>query len=47
MIDLLILPMSNICVACLREGIVEDPDMVDGAMIFGTDSAPLRGGPLN
>ena len=47
MIDRLILPMSNVCVACLREGIVSDPDMVDGAMIFGTGYAPFRGGPLN
>jgi 3-hydroxyacyl-CoA dehydrogenase/enoyl-CoA hydratase/3-hydroxybutyryl-CoA epimerase len=47
MVDRLILPMSNVCVACLREGIVEDPDMVDGAMIFGTGYAPFRGGPLN
>jgi 3-hydroxyacyl-CoA dehydrogenase/enoyl-CoA hydratase/3-hydroxybutyryl-CoA epimerase len=47
MIDRLILPMSNVCVACLREGIVGDPDMVDGAMIFGTGYAPFRGGPLN
>jgi 3-hydroxyacyl-CoA dehydrogenase/enoyl-CoA hydratase/3-hydroxybutyryl-CoA epimerase len=47
MIDRLILPMSNVCVACLREGIVEDADAVDGAMIFGTGYAPFRGGPLN
>ena len=47
MIDRLILPMSNVCVACLREGIVDGPDMVDGAMIFGTGYAPFRGGPLN
>ncbi|HET6839025.1 MAG TPA: 3-hydroxyacyl-CoA dehydrogenase family protein, partial [Bradyrhizobium sp.] len=47
MIDRLILPMSNVCVACLREGIVADADMVDGAMIFGTGYAPFRGGPLN
>ncbi len=47
MIDRLVLPMSNVCVACLREGIVDDPDMVDGAMIFGTGYAPFRGGPLN
>ncbi len=47
MIDRLILPMSNVCVACLREGIVDDPDMVDGAMLFGTGYAPFRGGPLN
>jgi 3-hydroxyacyl-CoA dehydrogenase / enoyl-CoA hydratase / 3-hydroxybutyryl-CoA epimerase len=47
MIDRLVLPMSNVCVAALREGIVDDADMVDGAMIFGTGYAPFRGGPLN
>jgi len=47
MIDRLVLPMSNVCVACLREGIVDDADAVDGAMIFGTGYAPFRGGPLN
>jgi 3-hydroxyacyl-CoA dehydrogenase/enoyl-CoA hydratase/3-hydroxybutyryl-CoA epimerase len=47
MIDRLMLPMSNVCVACLREGIVDNPDVVDGAMIFGTGYAPFRGGPLN
>jgi 3-hydroxyacyl-CoA dehydrogenase/enoyl-CoA hydratase/3-hydroxybutyryl-CoA epimerase len=46
-IDRLVLPMSNVCVACLREGIVDDADTVDGAMIFGTGYAPFRGGPLN
>jgi len=46
-IDRLVLPMSNVCVACLREGIVDNPDTVDGAMIFGTGYAPFRGGPLN
>src|ERR1700686_3564795 len=47
MIDRLVLPMSNVCVACLREGIVDNADTVDGAMIFGTGYAPFRGGPLN
>jgi 3-hydroxyacyl-CoA dehydrogenase/enoyl-CoA hydratase/3-hydroxybutyryl-CoA epimerase len=47
MIDRLILPMSNVCVAALREGIVDNADAVDGAMIFGTGYAPFRGGPLN
>ncbi len=47
MIDRLILPMSNVCVACLREGIVDNAEVVDGAMIFGTGYAPFRGGPLN
>src|SRR5260370_14509096 len=47
MIARLILPMSNVCVACLREGIVDNADAVDGAMIFGTGYAPVLGGPLN
>jgi 3-hydroxyacyl-CoA dehydrogenase/enoyl-CoA hydratase/3-hydroxybutyryl-CoA epimerase len=47
MIDRLVLPMSNVCVACLREGIVDNADLVDGAMIFGTGYAPFRGGPLH
>ncbi len=47
MIDRLVLPMSNVCVACLREGIVDNADVVDGAMIFGTGYAPFRGGPLS
>jgi 3-hydroxyacyl-CoA dehydrogenase/enoyl-CoA hydratase/3-hydroxybutyryl-CoA epimerase len=47
MIDRLVLPMSNVCVAALREGIVDDADAVDGAMVFGTGYAPFRGGPLN
>jgi len=47
MIDRLVLPMSNVCIACLREGIVDNADVVDGAMIFGTGYAPFRGGPLN
>jgi 3-hydroxyacyl-CoA dehydrogenase/enoyl-CoA hydratase/3-hydroxybutyryl-CoA epimerase len=47
MIDRLMLPMSNVCVAALREGIVDSADMIDGAMIFGTGYAPFRGGPLN
>src|SRR6202035_2443702 len=46
MIDRLVLPMSNVCVACLREGIVDNADVVDGAMIFGTGYAPFRGGAL-
>lgn len=47
MIDRLVLPMSNVCVAALREGIVDNADAVDGAMIFGTGYAPFRGGPLH
>ncbi|MBW2503207.1 MAG: enoyl-CoA hydratase/isomerase family protein [Deltaproteobacteria bacterium] len=46
-IDRLILPMINSCVACLREGVIVDPELLDGAMVFGAGFAPFRGGPLH
>jgi 3-hydroxyacyl-CoA dehydrogenase/enoyl-CoA hydratase/3-hydroxybutyryl-CoA epimerase len=46
LIDRLILVLVNECVACLREGIVRDADLVDAAVIFGAGFAPFRGGPL-
>jgi 3-hydroxyacyl-CoA dehydrogenase/enoyl-CoA hydratase/3-hydroxybutyryl-CoA epimerase len=39
--------MLDVCVACLREGVVADEDIVDGAMIFATGFAPFRGGPMH
>jgi 3-hydroxyacyl-CoA dehydrogenase/enoyl-CoA hydratase/3-hydroxybutyryl-CoA epimerase len=45
--DRLILPMLNEAVACLREGIVSDADLLDAGVIFGTGFAPFRGGPLH
>jgi 3-hydroxyacyl-CoA dehydrogenase/enoyl-CoA hydratase/3-hydroxybutyryl-CoA epimerase len=47
MTDRLILPMLNVCMACLREGVVADEEIVDGAMIFATGFAPFRGGPMH
>jgi 3-hydroxyacyl-CoA dehydrogenase/enoyl-CoA hydratase/3-hydroxybutyryl-CoA epimerase len=44
--DRLILPMINEAVACLREGIADDADLIDAGVIFGTGFAPFRGGPL-
>ena len=44
--DRLILPMLNEAVACLREGVVEDADLLDAGAIFATGFAPFRGGPL-
>lgn len=43
----LLLPMLNTCVACWREKLVDDTDMVDAGMIFGTGFAPFRGGPIH
>jgi 3-hydroxyacyl-CoA dehydrogenase / enoyl-CoA hydratase / 3-hydroxybutyryl-CoA epimerase len=44
--DRLILILVNECVACLREQIASDADLIDAAVIFGTGFAPFRGGPL-
>jgi 3-hydroxyacyl-CoA dehydrogenase / enoyl-CoA hydratase / 3-hydroxybutyryl-CoA epimerase len=46
LIDRLILVLVNECVACLREKVVEESDLIDAAVIFGTGFAPFRGGPL-
>ena len=39
--------MVNECVACLREQVVDDADLLDAGVVFGTGFAPFRGGPLN
>ncbi len=44
--DRLMLTLANESVACLREGIVSDADLVDAGVIFGAGFAPFRGGPL-
>ena len=45
--DRLIFRMLNECVACWREGVVDDAELVDAGVIFGTGFAPFRGGPIN
>ncbi|MDC0948176.1 3-hydroxyacyl-CoA dehydrogenase NAD-binding domain-containing protein [Gammaproteobacteria bacterium] len=42
----LLRPMAEECQRCLDDGIVEDADLIDGGVIFGTGFAPFRGGPL-
>ena len=44
--DRMILPMVNEAVACLADGVVDDADLLDAGVIFGTGFAPFRGGPL-
>ena len=44
--DRLILQYLNEAVACLRERVVDDADLLDAGMIFGTGFAPFLGGPL-
>jgi 3-hydroxyacyl-CoA dehydrogenase/enoyl-CoA hydratase/3-hydroxybutyryl-CoA epimerase len=46
LVDRLILPMLNQSVACLRERVIEEADLLDAGVIFGTGFAPFRGGPL-
>lgn len=45
--DRLILALVNEAVAVLREGIVEDAELIDAGVIFGTGFAPFRGGPIH
>jgi 3-hydroxyacyl-CoA dehydrogenase/enoyl-CoA hydratase/3-hydroxybutyryl-CoA epimerase len=44
--DRLILPMLNEAVAILREGTIQDADLLDAGAVFATGFAPFRGGPL-
>ena len=44
--DRLILPLANAALACHADGVVEDTDLVDAGVIFGTGFAPFRGGPI-
>jgi len=43
----LILRMVNEASLCLRQGVVEDADLLDAGMIFATGFAPFRGGPMH
>ncbi len=45
--DRMILRLINESMACLREAIVEDADLLDAGIIFGTCYAPFRGGPMH
>jgi len=45
--DRLIGRMVNESVACLREKVVSNDNLLDAGVIFGTGFAPFRGGPLN
>jgi 3-hydroxyacyl-CoA dehydrogenase/enoyl-CoA hydratase/3-hydroxybutyryl-CoA epimerase len=44
--DRMILPMLNEAVACLHDRVVEDAELLDAGVIFGTGFAPFRGGPI-
>ena len=41
------LRLINEAVACLRERVTLDADLLDAGVVFGTGFAPFRGGPLH
>jgi 3-hydroxyacyl-CoA dehydrogenase/enoyl-CoA hydratase/3-hydroxybutyryl-CoA epimerase len=43
----LVEPLIQECEKCRDEGIVDNADLVDAGVIFGTGFAPFRGGPLH
>ncbi len=45
--DRLLKPFLAECQAASAEGIVEDDDLLDAGIIFGTGFAPFRGGPMH
>lgn len=45
--DRLVLRMLNEAFACLNEGVVENGDLLDAGMVYGTGFAPFRGGPIH
>jgi 3-hydroxyacyl-CoA dehydrogenase/enoyl-CoA hydratase/3-hydroxybutyryl-CoA epimerase len=45
--DRLILRLLNEAVACRREGIVSDRNLLDAGVVFGIGFAPFRGGPVH
>ena len=47
LMDRLILRLINESVACLREEVVSDGDLLDAGMVYGTGFAPFRGGVIH
>jgi 3-hydroxyacyl-CoA dehydrogenase/enoyl-CoA hydratase/3-hydroxybutyryl-CoA epimerase len=47
LIDRLILRLVNEAATCVSEGIVDDADLLDAGVVFGTGFAPHTGGPIN
>ena len=45
--DRLILRFINEAIACYREGTVDNKDLLDAGLVFGTGFAPFRGGPIH
>ncbi len=43
----MILPLVNEAVACLAANVVDDSDLLDAGVVFGTGFAPFTGGPIH
>jgi 3-hydroxyacyl-CoA dehydrogenase/enoyl-CoA hydratase/3-hydroxybutyryl-CoA epimerase len=43
----LMLRLLNEAVSCVSEQVVEDRDLLDAGLVFGTGFAPFRGGPIH
>lgn len=39
--------LLNECLNCLKDNVVDDIDLLDAGIVFGTGFAPFRGGPIN
>lgn len=46
LVDRLILRLVNEAAACYDDGIVDDTDLLDAGVVFGTGFAPFTGGPI-
>jgi 3-hydroxyacyl-CoA dehydrogenase/enoyl-CoA hydratase/3-hydroxybutyryl-CoA epimerase len=46
LIDRLILRLVNEAAACFSDGVVDDLDLLDAGVVFGTGFAPFTGGPI-
>jgi 3-hydroxyacyl-CoA dehydrogenase/enoyl-CoA hydratase/3-hydroxybutyryl-CoA epimerase len=44
--DKLINQMSEEAALCLEQGVIESPDLLDAAVVFGAGFPAFRGGPL-
>lgn len=44
--DRLILSMTNEALQCLKEGVVEESDLMDAGIVFATGFSPFLGGPM-
>ena len=42
----MLLRLINESMQCLHEGVIEEPELLDAGIVFGTGFAPFHGGPM-